>query len=108
MDMLWEEGGRRRAKDLELLSENIDGMEPVAVSLQPKTHVNVAQVELHLGNAVLFFSKAIFIYLEGKLIEIEVCGALSVLLSLLWEHFYWQDGDAEILKLPIAPIKYLL
>lgn len=39
---------------LELLSENIDGMEPVPVSLQPKTHVNVLQVGLHLGN--IFFS----------------------------------------------------
>lgn len=64
--MLWEEGGRRRAKDLELLSENIDGTEPVAVSLQPKTHVNVARVGLRLGKAILFFSKAIFIHLEGK------------------------------------------
>lgn len=29
---------------LELLSQNIDGTEPVPVSLQPKTHVNVLQV----------------------------------------------------------------
>lgn len=86
MAMLWEEGGRRRAKDLELLSENIDGREPVAVSLQPKTHVNVVQVGLHIGNAVLFFSfllKVIFVYLEGKLIELEVCGIMSALLSVL-------------------------
>lgn len=29
---------------LELLSQNIDGTEPVPVTLQPKTHVNVLQV----------------------------------------------------------------
>lgn len=69
------------------MSENIDGTEPVAVSLQPKTHVNVVQVGLHLGNALLFFSflffKAIFIYLEGKMIELEVCVILSALLCVL-------------------------
>lgn len=58
---------------LELLSENIDGMEPVTISLQPKTDVNVLQVGLHLGNT---FFKSIFIYLERRLIELEEHGLL--------------------------------
>lgn len=93
---------------LELLSENIDGMEPVPVSLQPKTHVNVLQVGLHLGNKIFFSLSSIFIYLEGKLIELEVhalcllCTPSSSRLFFCF-FFHWQHGGGGQPKLPTRP-----
>lgn len=62
---------------LELLSENIDGLEPVPILLKPKTHDSVLQVRLHPGNT---FNLFLFILKESWLSSKStavLCTALS-------------------------------
>lgn len=87
---------------LELLSENIDGMEPVPVSLQPKTHVNVLQVGLQLGN--IFFSLIYFYLFRRKADWAWSTRSLSALHSILLAFFFhWQHGGGGQPKLPTGP-----
>lgn len=57
----WAAQGQRI---LELLSQNIDGTEPVLVTLSPKTHVNLLQV-------TSWQNTGIFVYLKSKMTEHE-------------------------------------